>query len=717
MERLNTTNPSGKTLRRLFVAVCAVCCLALSLPLSCAAAICTFRPLEVHDFRSDTETVYAAPRAKEVLVSGASQWKLTDAGEAKKNADGLTVPAGILVLYKNDPLTAMEDFRLEIAYRTAAGDGTADGETAFVYMSDALFGKSLVLNDPAVLLSVAENGDVYVSGEKINHASSAPAEDTLTAKNPAIGETDDCVLTLEYQQGALSVILTHHGAARELVKDFPCTLSGIRQMQLGGDKTAAKRIENITYKTVTFSAYGEYVPTAGVKALVQSGDKITEYTSIDSAFGAVCANTAAGVRLQLCGDATLSKPVKLAKGASFTLDLNGYTLDRHTGGRMVSDGYVFLLDENAALTVEDSAPERKKGSSGIAGGVITGGAGDDVGGGFQLKKGARLTMTGGAVSDCVTNDHGGAIRVAGSGVTVTLKNAGFYCNMTCDSTDNCHGGAIYSDYEDCTVTADGCIFEGNYSEDNGGAVYVNDGEFHASGCLFSDNMCLDDGGAVYIESGARATLDACDFRLNRANGDGGAVYGNSSEGTRLSGSYRYNTAGEDGGAICVCGNAVSIADAEIRDNTAGSHGGGVYVDELYDVSVQGCLVIRDNNSAKNLRDNLYLDDFGLTEAKVWCGGLDAGSEVWIRTGDDEHTVCENISAYQKRYFWQDDSAKSFQFTADGSKTETLRLITSAIGSGDPPLIFFGIGVMLIAGTVFVAVNIHKRKGGANDREK
>ena len=483
----------NKKFYRFINAAFVIICLTAFLTVT-SFAISVFNETSCHDFRAESETVYKAARAKAVLTCGDTQWKLTESGEAVMNENGLTVPAGIVVLYKSNPIGEAQDFIMNITYSTAGDDGASDGAKAFMYTSCETFGKSLVLNDPSAVLSVAENGDVYVRGEKINHTESTPEKDTLTAKNPAIGTGDQCVLSVKYNKGKLTVTLSYNGSETELVRDYECVISNLKQMQLGGDKTAAKRIENITYKTVSFYEYGDYIPSENTAAAVQSADGIKEYTSAESAFDDVRTKAAAQDEtvVELYSDVTLTKPVKLAPGASFTLDLNGYTVNRNTGGRPLSDGYVFLLDEKSSLTVIDSAPERANYSSAIHGGVITGGSGDDVGGAFQLKAGSKLTMNGGSVVSCTTNDHGGAVRIAGKGASVTLANAGFYSNMTSESTDNSHGGAIYADYGDSKVTLVNCIFEGNYSEDNGGAIYVNDGTLTAEGCLVLSNQSTDD---------------------------------------------------------------------------------------------------------------------------------------------------------------------------------------------------------------------------------
>ena len=203
-----------------------------------------------------------------------------------------------------------------------------------------------------------------------------------------------------------------------------------------------------------------------------------------------------------------------------------------------------------------------------------------------------------------------------------------------------------------------------------------------------------------------------------SDGDGGAVYCNSSEGTRLSGRFAYNTAKGSGGAICVCGDLVNLFDAYVTDNNATGHGCGIYVDELYDLNVQGLVVVRDNLRSDKSRDDVFLDAFALTEAKINVGGLEEGSQIWVLTPDSDHTVSDNVSEYQKKYFYSDFSSsnsKKFSFEADEAKTENNVLITSAIGSGSLVFITIALAVFIAAFIVLAAV-FGKRKKGENNED-
>lgn len=677
-----------------------------------AGAIKGFNKSAAFSFCSETENSYSQPGGTAV-ASGDLTWQLYDKSESRMSRDGLYITDGYIKLKDNNPVNALSDFRIEIVYSSSA-EGTAEADRPFLLTSTKKYTLNQLVTDSGTVLGITENGDVYYKGEKINHADGGKAYDILTSKNPKINPNDECRVTVTYLNGKLTVALTYNSGKTtvKLAENYSCEISGLKQFILGGDKS--RNLEKMTYKALNVYTYGDYVPNSGVRAVVQTGEAIKEYDNANTALSDALSQSKNGQKpvLMLCSDITLSKPITVENGKSLTVDLNGHTVNRNCCGVMASDGYAFLVGEGASLTVEDSSPDAQNYSSAIKGGVITGGAGDGVGGGIQLQKNSKLTMTGGSVAGCITNDHGGAIRVAGSGVKISISDAGFYSNMTLDSSDNTHGGAIYADGYDCEITVKNSIFEGNYSEDNGGALYINDGELTAYNCAFHNNSCLDDGGAVYIESDSKVFLENCIFTDNRSDGQGGAVYCNSSDGTRLSGKYKNNSAGGAGGALFVNGEAVSIQDIEITGNITGDRGGGLYVDEMYDINIQGLAVIRNNRKTDKSRDDMFLDSIGVASAKIYDGGLYEDSEVWVLTSSSTQTVSEYISAYQQRYFHCDDSSKVFQFSADSSKTRKQVLITSAVGSGNHVFIIVTVVLIIIAAAIAVIYK-RKKKGAEN----
>ena len=705
-----------KNIRKQIAVTCLAVLIFCVVVLPVSAAKSTGEPV-ISDFRTETEISYTTSRARAV-TAGTIQWKVTDSSASTINADGLKLTKGFLSLGKDNPVNAAEGFEIDVVYSSEYEDAEANAEAAFLFTSDAVYNTNMLFSDSASLIGIAENGDVYHKGTKLNHAGGAEAADVLNAKNTAIAPGEACTLSIKYLDGKLSVSLSYGTTTRELLSGYACTITGLRQLQIGADRSGDKRQDNVTYQQVRFSCYENSAPeetpveetsetASGLAAIVTESGERHEYTSAASAVSDALKFAEQGKETLLKLQSNIKTgAITVKSGMKLTVDLNGYVLDRNCYSVMSSTGYVFLLQNGAALTVKDSAPNRGHDNTSVCGGIITGGAGDDVGGGFQLLDDSALIMTGGSVMSCSSNDHGAAIRVKGDGVSISLSNVGFYSNFTYDSADNCHGGAVYGD-DDCKISMNGCIFEGNYSEDNGGAVYMNEGTLEARDCLFIGNKCLDEGGAVYLESGTYATLDGCTFYDNRADGDGGAVYCNSDDGTRLSGVYRCNSCGGNGGAVYVDDDGVFIMDAEICENTAGKHGSGVYVDELNDVNVQGQLTIRDNFNASGEKDNLYLAHVLTTEAKIYNGGLYDGSEVYVGMTDKNHTVAENISAYQTRFFFSDADGKLLSFTADDTKTERQTLITSAIGTGN--IIFIAVCSVAVIAALICVIVIGKKK--------
>ncbi|GBU28874.1 hypothetical protein R84B8_02436 [Treponema sp. R8-4-B8] len=77
--------------------------------------------------------------------------------------------------------------------------------------------------------------------------------------------------------------------------------------------------------------------------------------------------------------------------------------------------------------------------------------------------------------------------------TVTISRVWFK-----DGRTTGHGAAVYNYYGN--VTLESCIFSGNQSSDNGGAIY-NYGTMKVKGCTFYGNRAENNGGAIYTSNG------------------------------------------------------------------------------------------------------------------------------------------------------------------------------------------------------------------------
>lgn len=137
--------------------------------------------------------------------------------------------------------------------------------------------------------------------------------------------------------------------------------------------------------------------------------------------------------------------IVVPSGKNVTLDLNGYTIDRHLdAGSTVLKGNVFRISSNATLTIRDSS---KDAENPFGKGIITGG------------------------------------------------NAG--------ETPDKYGGAIYCEGN---LYIYGGTIKGNRSKDSGGAVYLKSGNMMVSGAAFTDNSTPMHGGAIFVYNGASLNI-------------------------------------------------------------------------------------------------------------------------------------------------------------------------------------------------------------------
>lgn len=207
---------------------------------------------------------------------------------------------------------------------------------------------------------------------------------------------------------------------------------------------------------------------------------------------------------------------------------------------------------------------------------------------IQLDKNLIIDGQGHTI-DCL-NEVGCSAFYSSKG-DITIKN------LSIINANNDYGGAIYIT-DNAKYTIIDCIFENNYAEYKGGAVYSENSidienstfisnsadyagavyverDLNAVNVDFIQNSANDYGGAFY--SGRDADISLCRFESNRiasSDGYGGAIYveGN----VRISNStFNKNYAKANGGAVYALGVTL-LGSNSFENNAAGKHGGAIY---------------------------------------------------------------------------------------------------------------------------------------------
>ena len=284
-------------------------------------------------------------------------------------------------------------------------------------------------------------------------------------------------------------------------------------------------------------------------------------------------------------------------GATLKAEDTTFTLNTATtkGGAIYSEGTVDLKD---SVIKENYISKRD-------------GAGDENKGGAALyNKGGTATLDNVTVVDNLKDYVNGDVlngAVVAMGKT-TITNSNFTNNY------GRYGGAITQTETDETLTVENTIFEDNYAifggaiYDSGAPLVVKDSKFYnnsgvgpgSAGTSSSQggailvmgenagldlkgsdfiNNTADLGGAVAVSSGTTGTfaIDDCTFTENKANDEGGAIYGYTTDSpiTVSNSEFTKNNGGSYGGAIEADGNTdLNVIDSKFTQNSA-SYGGAI----------------------------------------------------------------------------------------------------------------------------------------------
>lgn len=331
---------------------------------------------------------------------------------------------------------------------------------------------------------------------------------------------------------------------------------------------------------------------------------------------------------------TVTTTIEIAKGKSYTIDLNGYVLQ----GNLADGGFIFAVKEGGELIIEDSRPTLgHAGHLDDEGKFIWGTAGQTMGvsGGiiYNLQKSGKSTrgisvegkciIRKAKIMGCHAEDIGAAVVVSSSG-TFVMESGEIRYNYTASKATAGHSaGVIYGEPShnnqgsiiniSNTVISDNntlgnggaicgynvsltrCTIENNKTTQNGGAVYIrktddskDDASLSINSCKFSNNEA-NNGGAVFAEAGVSTVItngtDKTIFSRNKAINNGGGIYVRTLNIGGAAGKlvlFEKNSA-VTGGGLVIYGET-DIDYCEIKNNYASANGGGIFARATTNIS-------------------------------------------------------------------------------------------------------------------------------------
>lgn len=290
-----------------------------------------------------------------------------------------------------------------------------------------------------------------------------------------------------------------------------------------------------------------------------------------------------------------------ARGAAFWLSYADFTMTSGTISNNIGYSYSYSKDtyggamyaeySNMVITGGSIVDNECQGGLDHGGAMYTSATNLTIGGSVDISRN-KATRYGGAICFTGTGDltiegsptfdanvitdgtYGGAIRVAGSGVSSTKINitGGSFTNNSANSGG---GGALQTSY--ATVNMSNTSFAGNKAGS---------------------------GGAWCAESSIKANVTNVLFEGNTASSNGGALYAYGSEVFNIGGDdeanavvFKENVAGSSGGAIYSANNLILKDHVLIQGNTA-NVGGGLMTSGSYTAAISGENVQFVNNIAK-----------------------------------------------------------------------------------------------------------------------
>lgn len=411
-----------------------------------------------------------------------------------------------------------------------------------------------------------------------------------------------------------------YGAAANIAANrYPVTSTAI------GGGSSFRAVANSGHVTISGNAYVYAESVGGVAIGGGSSGGLTGGAAVINISGnpTIIAKSLAGTIYDFWGNRSYSVTAGTAIG----------------GGSGGDENYKLITPEYG--TPADAIASGGDATVSISGGQVFtgsfGGGKNGIGrpGGFARKLGtAQILISDGDVQGQFIMAAGAATKPSFTMTGGTLNNSdllpasGFY-----KVRDN--GGAVYIEDGDFTMTG-GEIR--NASAVNGGVVYMTNGSFTLSGGSILNSTATGKGGAVYIAGTANPTFEMSGGIISgcNADSDGGAVYLEGGTVTITEGIIRRNKAlGGSGGGICINKGSFTMSDGAINGNYADVNGGGVYISsEDTDVSatVSGGTITE--NTSEKWGGGLCILPGGVSAANVTLGATGRDELSGLLTNPD-----------------------------------------------------------------------------------
>ncbi len=214
------------------------------------------------------------------------------------------------------------------------------------------------------------------------------------------------------------------------------------------------------------------------------------------------ADSANGV-VRLTADITITAGLKIQHNV--TVDLNGHVLRYDETANPDS---IFRVTSDCTLTLTDSRPAAEHTDTTLpAGGLITGGKG------FKYDNGAGQSYT----------YYGGGVYVE-TGASFVLAGGTIYACGVQSGAQSAYGGGIYAEGGSVTMTGGAirnCVVSTDYGA-SGGAIYAKAGSVTMSGGVISGCSAKDGGGI--LTSGCTVQITGGRIENCKASGCGGGLF-------------------------------------------------------------------------------------------------------------------------------------------------------------------------------------------------